>query len=59
MNSAQRLQESHTHSQSVNGHARVTGGDEADAALTPTQILAPTQRISEVCVFDSPHAIQS
>jgi hypothetical protein len=59
MNSAQRLQESHTQSQSADGHARVSGQDEADPALIPTQILAPTQRVSEVRLFDSPYSIQS
>jgi hypothetical protein len=53
MNSAQRLQEPDTRSQSVTGHARVSARDEADASLTSTQRLAPTQRVSEVCSFDS------
>ena len=46
MNSAQRLQREATQSQAVSGHG---ARDMADSGLDPTQILAPTQRIEDVC----------
>ena len=48
MNSAQRLQREATQSQAVNTHARVGARSRGDAGLTPTQILEPTQRVSQV-----------
>jgi hypothetical protein len=48
INSAQRLQREATQSQAVNGHS---ARDMADSGLVPTQILAPTQRVEDVCPY--------
>jgi hypothetical protein len=48
MNSAQRLQREATQSQAVNSNARVSARSGGDAGLIPTQILEPTQRVSQV-----------
>jgi hypothetical protein len=48
MNSAQHLQREATQSQAVNSNARVSARSGGDAGLIPTQILEPTQRVSQV-----------
>ena len=48
MNSAQRLQREATQSQAVNSHARPTGRAGAEVGPIPTQVLEPTQRVSQV-----------